>query len=832
VRIRSPHASLLCAIALSLLSCHDATAPVPSGPAATITVTAGTNLRARVGDTIPTPLTFTVRDASGTTVAGVVLSFAELRDSVFSEVGRSTTAADGVARFAWRLSAPTGQKVLRARPGDGRSAIEALVTATALAPAGTEVTRWNTLCCPTAYRSDSLGTQGFRVTNNGVPLSGVRVTFSTGLKGGTVAPSFAISGADGVAMTRFWKVGVDTGTYQLYAVIDADSAAAPSRVHTADTLTARVLSFAPASLTLVAGGDQRIPRGLAATPIVVRVTDSVGVGVRGIHVTWSLPAQNFSNSIGSCDALTNDAGLATMPCGWIAKTLGAYDIIVSAGTLRSVVTFVVVQPPTSIAFLTAPPSSARTSTYLGDTVSVVVRFADGSPAAGVPVQFSASPLDPDKKDPLPAVTDARGIASTRWLLSEMPGVQTLGARVTLNGTGVTGDGITVLSTTLAVNSSGPLPFSALAAGGAHTCGQLYVYPMERLFCWGRNASGQLMDGTKENRRTPVRSPFTGNLAYNTLITLSAGAEHTCVSTSTPYFSTFHNESLCAGSNASLQLGKIGSDQSLPQTVGSDLARVSAGVAHSCAMTINPDRSVTGIRCWGDNTFGALGDGSTTTSVGATVQLPVGKRFVSVSAGDGYTCALASASDVWCWGRNDDGQLGDGTRTNRLVPVPVSGTLRFDTTFAIIAGGGYACGRAAAGSLYCWGRNDAGQLGDGTLAVRTEPTAVAGMLSIATASAGGSHTCAITITSATYCWGNNASGQLGIGTSVTYANTPQLVGGQTFRAIAAGSAHTCALAVLPAYNSPAWCWGANADGQLGDGTTTNRATPVAVSDYRP
>jgi alpha-tubulin suppressor-like RCC1 family protein len=227
-------------------------------------------------------------------------------------------------------------------------------------------------------------------------------------------------------------------------------------------------------------------------------------------------------------------------------------------------------------------------------------------------------------------------------------------------------------------------------------------------------------------------------------------------------------------------------------------------------------------CWGNNSFGQLGNSATTNSA-IPIKVVGGLIFSSMTVGslDGFACGLTTSGAAYCWGYNDYGQLGNGNFTTSTVPVAVTGNLTFS---ALSAGnGGQACGIATGGAAYCWGYNGSGQLGSGAPFSST-PLAVSGGLSFASISAGqNGQTCAVTTAGAAYCWGSGASGALGNGTQ-TNSNAPVAVsGGLTFKSISAGYASTCGLTT----GGVAYCWGDNTYGELGNGTTVSSSTPVAV-----
>jgi len=403
---------------------------------------------------------------------------------------------------------------------------------------------------------------------------------------------------------------------------------------------------------------------------------------------------------------------------------------------------------------------------------------------------------------------------------------------------------------------------AVAAGAQHTCA---VRGTGQVLCWGQNGTGQLGEGSMSSLAEPV--PVTG---LDTGTAVVAGATFSCAT-------TVDGAVLCWGDDHDGQLGTgRGVVQPAPLTLPSGVTGLAAGGAHSCGVTAG------GIACWGSNQAGQLGDNqeddrarpapielplvpgavaagalhscavdqlgglwcwgrgssgqigpgrSVDTPFPIAVPLPAGTdRALAVTAGDSHTCAVLSdatgAPAAVCFGANDHGQLGDGTTTAHAAPAlialagePAGGTL------ALSAGGAHTCAADGAGRLWCWGRGDRGQLGNGATGDVATPAAVTlpGGLAAARVSAGEAHTCAVDEGGQIWCWGANDSGQLGF--SGPDAALPVAVAGLPGPAagVSAGGAHSCA----SLRDQRVFCWGANDSGQLGDGTTASRPTPRQV-----
>ncbi len=377
-----------------------------------------------------------------------------------------------------------------------------------------------------------------------------------------------------------------------------------------------------------------------------------------------------------------------------------------------------------------------------------------------------------------------------------------------NGAGQLGDGATFQRSTpvdVAGLGSGMV---AITAGGAHSCALLTAGGVK---CWGRNGSGQLGDGTRTDRSAPV--DVVGLAAA--VAASGAGLSHTCALTTAGGVK-------CWGANWAGQLGDgTTTPRSMPVDVvglGSGAVAIATGYAHTCVVT-----TAGGVKCWGENFHGQLGDGTTTERWTPVDVMELATGAAAIAAGGSHTCALLTAGGVKCWGRNLWGQLGDGTTTSRGNPVDVVGL--GTGVAAIVSGYSHTCALTTTGGVKCWGNNVAGQVGDGTLTAQNTPVDVMGLGSgVSAIAAGGSHTCAVTTAGGVKCWGDNERGQLGDGTTTNRSTPVDVVGlGSGAAAIAAGGFHTCTLVTAGGVK----CWGWDIDGQLGLGTTLFSTTPVDV-----
>jgi alpha-tubulin suppressor-like RCC1 family protein len=258
---------------------------------------------------------------------------------------------------------------------------------------------------------------------------------------------------------------------------------------------------------------------------------------------------------------------------------------------------------------------------------------------------------------------------------------------------------------------------------------------------------------------------------------------------------------------------------------SNLVAVAAGGEHSCALGGQT------LWCWGRNDKGQVGDDST---VDRLQPVPVSNvtglnLALSVTVGSKHTCAVRTDHTAWCWGDKGSGRLGDGTNTDQHAPVAVSTSTGLTSVEVISAGDAHTCAVATGGAVWCWGNKGNGRLGDGTNADQPVPVTVSastGLTAAVDVTAGLVHTCAVAVGGAAWCWGANGDGRLGDGTTTDQVlPTPVDVGTglTTALQLSAGDLHTCGLRS----DHTTWCWGSNGAGQLGDGTTTPHASPAPI-----
>jgi len=385
-----------------------------------------------------------------------------------------------------------------------------------------------------------------------------------------------------------------------------------------------------------------------------------------------------------------------------------------------------------------------------------------------------------------------------------------------NECGQLGDG-TIAERAAPAQVGGLTGVTAIAAGAGHV---IALAQDGVVWTWGDNASGQLGDGTTANRSAPVQ---VGGLTGVTAV--AAGAHHSMALTEDGVVWAW-------GDNASGQLGDgTTANRSVPAQVGglTGVTAVAAGAGH--AMALAQDGTVW---TWGDNVSGQLADGNT---VGRSdpAQISWLTGVTVVAAGAHHALALRHDGTIWSWGSNTYGQLGDGTKNGRTVPVPTEDLTEMR---AIAGGENHTIALKQDGTVWAWGTNDFGQLGaESTKKPRTKASSVSpfslaekgnmnerNIIPVVGIAAGAHHVLALLSDGTVWSWGDNASGQLGDGTVNERADQGPVSGLTGVTAIAAGEYHSMALT----RDGAVWTWGDNASGQLGDGTVNERAAPGPVN----
>ena len=396
----------------------------------------------------------------------------------------------------------------------------------------------------------------------------------------------------------------------------------------------------------------------------------------------------------------------------------------------------------------------------------------------------------------------------------------------------------------------------VGVGNSHSCALL----SGQVKCWGEGRDGRLgNDGRKltghyDDHYTSVTVKMegpNGPVALSNIVQLSTGMAHNCGLDS-------NGRVWCWGRNSNSQLGvnSGGLEKDIAIVVKSyneanvllGFVQVSAGGTHTCALRSNGQ-----VWCWGESTLlGGTSIDDISTQQGFIVRDGFGhnlRGFIQVSAGASHTCGLRFTGRVWCWGKGQYGQLGNGEIANQNYASPVhkgqSDSSPLSGVIQINSGREHTCGLLSDGTIKCWGRGNQGRLGDGDnmnhnslypVVVRGSDNAVNSSLGgVVQISAGGSHSCALSTGGGGWCWGNRGYGRLGSGDLSEHLPYPAAVtvleGGETvafgeMTQIIAGAYHSCART----WHGRAYCWGNGGNGRLGNGGTANRSHPTLVVGF--
>jgi alpha-tubulin suppressor-like RCC1 family protein len=369
----------------------------------------------------------------------------------------------------------------------------------------------------------------------------------------------------------------------------------------------------------------------------------------------------------------------------------------------------------------------------------------------------------------------------------------------------------------------PLPagdtMSTLALGGSHACA---TGPDRAEYCWGYNSWGQLGDPAASFKvNQPVMIQGLGN---DSVAQFSLGDFTSCV--------RLADDSVkCWGKDALAEFGDgVVNSYPVPQPLSiASLAHI-AQLAHSeSEVSFTGDLVEHGCArlrdgsamCWGSNSFGELGLGqSGTAPVPNPTNVPGLAGVIDIAVSSYHTCAVLANGTVECWGLNDEGALGDGTRVDRATPAPVTG---LSGVRALALGFEHSCALTQDGNVWCWGVNDRGELGDGTNERRLTPQQVPGLTGVVQLASMQFNTCARRVDASVVCWGDNGRGQRGDGTTDPHPSPSPVPGLTDVTEVGVGVGFACARRA----DMTIWCWGDNLFGELGVGDDAMHYVPTQV-----
>ena len=576
-----------------------------------------------------------------------------------------------------------------------------------------------------------------------------------------------------------------------------------------------------AALKVASGNGQTGSIGaVLPQPLVVRVADQRDVAVVGAVVSFTVTG---GNGVATPQIDTTDASGLAQTTFRLGGSLGVQTVAAAFADLPAV-SFIVnatTAPASKLGAIAGDAQTSKVGNTLTSELAVRVTDAFDNPKSGVPIAFAVITGGGTVSSPT-VLSDAQGISRTKWTLGTIAGTQALavsaGAIVPLSFTATaTPEGASQI---LIVSGSGQT-----GSPGASLGDSIVVKVADQ---FGNGVGGVTVDW--------VGAAGNGSASPSTTVSNSSGR------TATKW-----------------TVGSSGGPMTLQATVGSVSTSVSgaafivfesvtAGGRNSCAID---DGGV--LYCWGFNGDGQLGIGQDPAGSGPIYAAPQAvpptgnQTFASMNGGLFHNCAVTFSHVAYCWGDNNNGQLGIGVNT-RSANSPTSVKLAIPFR-SVSAGRVHSCGISIGGRGYCWGANERGQLGanigfdtltvPGTTLISfhdaNEPKELGAPFGAGTyffgpwdwsaIAAGGVHTCAIRQGGAAYCWGLGREGQHGNGGNSVDEYFPQLVaGGVQFDSVTAGYKHSCALSIAGAI----WCWGDNTDGQLGNGNNVASNVPVAVA----
>ncbi|WKW10924.1 Ig-like domain-containing protein [Pseudogemmatithrix spongiicola] len=751
--------------------------------AASIAVT-GDGQSARFGTALTNPIVATLTDLDGNAVAGATVTFTPDAGSGTLAATSVTTDALGRASTTWTLGGtPGAMRVTVSATGATSQIVNATATGDAIAlEAGGGLSALVGTALSPAVR--------VRVTNAAnEPQSNVLVTFAPTTGSGTVSADTVRTDSFGRAQVT-WTLGAARGPMTLNVTTPVTQLLAVSAT-----------ALAADAIALDTQGSLSGFVGTALDSTVrVRVTDRGGAVVPGVSVSFAPSA----GSVSAATATTNASGIASVR--WtLGTTPGAQTLAASVGASPTVNVSATARVDSSRAISVQSGDAQDTTLTKALGAPLVVRVLDrfGNAVQGATIDWTGT--NGVTFSSSSSTTNASGDASVTVTTGTTLGA----ASVTATVSGRTESRTFTLTTQAA--------FTSVWAGNYFTCG---LAERGEAYCWGFNQNKQLGSSATEDATNAPKLPVTSGSQIPVFRKIDGGENHGCGV-------TIARQAMCWG------LGQGSFGVSTPTVINlanaSIIEDVTVGSGHSCLLTASGT-----VACVGDNLRGQLG--INTVAANATPYTPVDSSYSAVSAGGLHTCGMVRGSGrLMCWGDNQVGQVGDGTTTPRLlVPTPVSvgGGVTWDTT-SLVTGDSHSCALNSAGQAICWGANGYGQLGNGTTALSRDTALVAGGLTFRRLAAGRDHTCGFTTTDSTaYCWGRNDAGQLGDSTTTNRSSPTAVRGGLKFRSIATGEFHSCGVAsnASMTQNTLAtrdllYCWGDSEYGQAGTGVFEPNNTPI-------
>ena len=805
-----------------------------SSPAAIAIVSGGTQT-GRIGQALGAPFVVKVTDIGGNPAPNATVTWTTTSGTI---AATSTTDAQGVASNTLTLGTALGNTTVTATIVNGKS-----VTFTITVQVGT--------VAKIAFRTMPPQTVAAGVSFE-PPVQVVLLDAGGNLTSAANTVTIALGGSPtGAVMTgtlsRNAVNGVATfddlqfnkpGPYTLVA-----SSAGTSSITSSGF---SVTPGAPVKLAITTQPSTAAQSGIAfAQQPSVQLLDMFDNPVPQSGVTVSTTVASGSGAVnGTSSVATNASGVAVFTNLRLNGTVGNFTVSFnSTGLSAATSNTIVLSPGTAavVGFSTQPSSSTAGTAF---APAVAVRDVDGNTVATATNAITV------------AITTGTGQAG-----AVLTGTKTVAASAGVSSFAGLSINLAATNYTLTASASGLTSSnSATFAINAGPPATLAIFAGNNQFFPSNFGS------TRAAQSVIVRDAFT-NPVPGTNVTFSAGAGATANGVATSVVATNSGGVADVFTGVTATSGTVtvtATVAALPPATLTATRTNQGGWFTQCART-----TTNAAYCWGDNSMGTIGDGTTTaTSVPSAVA--GGLTFTSFTPEyGGHRCAVASGGAAYCWGRNDYGALGDNTTTNRLVPTPVAGGL----SFTLLTTSSYAtCGLTTTNQMYCWGWTGGGTLGDGDVGtLRTVPTLVntggrvftkivvlddyacglesAGVLScwgqtpggtvvtatpvpgapaLTSISAGFYHVCGITAAGAGYCMASyNAAGVTGNGSTASVPVPSPVSGGLTFAEIVAHAYNTCGRTTVGVL----YCWGDNTfggGGQIGDGTAgTNRTTPALV-----